>query len=286
MTTMLNLFALMKNDSIKRIVTNSDLQKEISTFFTNLKNSFYQSQDEILFDGRYKVDTNEIFVIPDFPIPNTIQNALINPLTIDILNLKTDKEAIKGIFTGVWNETNKHISFQTFDIRKILSQKLTLINSRDTFTKLEDPGLTIDNSIQALIHENKMLFYSYHSANKLFDLSDYYKEATNEDLEKFAESNILNFEDNQWFIQNADSIVRKKVALLQKNSILENTSIKDVKKIAKTLDIPLDINDKNQICIPKDKKKLKEIIRFLDEDYFIAPLTQRKCMTNSKMYLK
>jgi len=34
-----------------------------------------------------------------------------------------------------------------------------------------------------------------------------------------------------------------------------------------------------------DKKEVKELIRFLDEGYVIAPLTKRKCLTNSRHYL-
>jgi len=40
-----------------------------------------------------------------------------------------------------------------------------------------------------------------------------------------------------------------------------------------------------KLIIPQDKKELKELFRFLDEDYVTAPLTQRRCLINSKKYL-
>ena len=49
--------------------------------------------------------------------------------------------------------------------------------------------------------------------------------------------------------------------------------------------IHIAVNDDGKLVIPEDKKQLKELIRFLDEDYVTAPLTKRKCLTNSKKYL-
>ena len=38
---------------------------------------------------------------------------------------------------------------------------------------------------------NKLIFNSYNNAKRLFDLSEYYKEATDEDLNNFAKDELF-----------------------------------------------------------------------------------------------
>ena len=95
------------------------------------------------------------------------------------------------------------------------------------------------------------------------------------------------------FKGNADSIIRKKVALLQKNEVLKDLSVTDIQNVINSFnqDLPVEhhinitVNAMGKLVVPQDKKQLKELIRFLDEDYVTAPLTKRKCLTNSKQYL-
>ena len=95
------------------------------------------------------------------------------------------------------------------------------------------------------------------------------------------------------FKTNADSIIRKKIALLQKNKVLKDISVADIQMVVNNFNqelpeehhISITVNDDGKLVIPEDKKQLKELIRFLDEDYVTTPLTKRKCLTNSKQYL-
>ena len=101
------------------------------------------------------------------------------------------------------------------------------------------------------------------------------------------------FEDESSFMANADSVVRKKIALLQQNHVLDDLSVNDIKTVSDDFNqhvadehkIDIMINDEGKLVIPKEKQQLKELIRFLDEDYVTAPLTKRRCLTNSKKYL-
>ncbi len=124
------------------------------------------------------------------------------------------------------------------------------------------------------------------------DLSEYYTAATDTDLDTFSENDLFEFEDKDSFKTNADSVIRKKIALLQKNHVMDNLSINDIETVANDFNqhvaeehkIDIAINN-GKLVIPQDKSQLKELIRFLDEDYVTAPLTKRRCLTNSKKYL-
>lgn len=283
-----NLIALMKNGDGKRIVTSGALQSEITEYFEGIASSFNEGKENIPFDGSYTVGDDEIFIIKKFQIDDRISESIKNPLTLDILDIKQDCRDIQAIYCGEWSSSKKKINFQTFDSRKVLDQKFTLINSSNTYTRLNDPGIILGSKIDVQFNDGNIYFFSYHNARRVLDLSQYYKEATDQDLESFSEDDMFDFEDKSWFVENSDSTIRKKVALLQKNNVLSSSSINDIETEAKRLSIDISITGSGsarKIHFPRDKKQVKEIVRFLDEDYFISSLTKQKCLTNSKRYL-
>jgi len=168
-----------------------------------------------------------------------------------------------------------------------------LIGSGDTYKKLESPGLILQDKLTANFDNGTLYFSSYHNTKRFLDLADYYQEATDADLDTFAGSELFSLEDESSFKANADSIVRKKIALLQKNHVLQDLEVSDIQAVADNFNqelpeehhISIELNEDGKIVIPADKKQLKELVRFLDEDYVTAPLTKRKCLTNSKKYL-
>jgi hypothetical protein len=220
-----NLIALMKNGESKRIVTSGDLQTEITKYFEEIGSSFKEGKEIIPFDGSYTVGDDEIFIIEDFPIDDRVSESIQNPLTLDILDVKQDCKEVQAIYCGECKPSNKVIHFQTFDTRKVLAQKFTLINSSNTYSRLNDPGIILGSKIDVQFVDGNIYFLSYHNARRVLDLSQYYKEATDQDLESFSEDDLFEFEDKDWFIENSDSTIRKKVALLQKNNVLSKLMI-------------------------------------------------------------
>lgn len=284
---MLNLFALVndKDDPVRRIPLSRDLQSEITDFLSEQIRNFHTGQHEIDFSGSYNADEGEIFRIREYPLDNNIVDAIENPLERDVLNLREIKHRIVALFTGSWSNNGKLIGFQSFDPRKIISKGFTIINSGDTYTKLEDPGITLQDKLTALYDGTDLLFYSYHNTRHFVDLSDYYREATDADLKNFASNRSLFVEDANLFMQNADLIIRKKIALLQKNRVLGKVAVKDIRTSAKQFGLDIEIKNGKKLVLPSDKNELMNVLRFLDEDYFNTVLTKRKCLTNSKEYL-
>lgn len=289
-----NLFALLDDEQtpIRRIPLTNQFQQDLGTFFSTQQQDFIADKQTIEFTGSYNVDLGEIFQIEDYPLPEVVSDALSNPLNNPILNLNTETHRIKALFTGNWTDQEQQVSFQVFDAGKLLSKGWTLIGSNDTYKKLEEPGLILQDKLTAHFLDGNLLFVSYHNTKRFLDLSDYYTAATDTDLDVFAENELFEFEDQDTFKGNADSIIRKKIALLQKNNVLDNLSINDIETVANDLnqhvadEYKINITTNNgKLVIPKDKKQLKELIRFLDEDYVTAPLTKRRCLTNSKQYL-
>lgn len=294
-----NLFALVDDDDrpIRRIPLTADLNAELAQLFAEQKAALLNERQAIAFTGSYNVDDGEIFTIADYPLPSAIGQAIGNPLTCPVLNLNTETQRIKALFSGNWSATARAVSFQVFDTGKLLSNRWTLvglpIHAGDTYKRLEEPGLILQDKLTAYFDNGTLYFYSYHNTKRILGLSDYYREATDTDLDAFADTDLFVFENRERFKQQADSIIRKKIALLQKNEVLNDISVTDIQAVANTFNAELPqehhinivVNNDGKLVIPGDRKQLKELIRFLDEDYVTAPLTKRKCLTNSKQYL-
>jgi len=291
----INLFALVEDEQapIRRIPLTADLGVELAQFFASQQSEFLSNKTEITFSGSYNVDSGELFTIAEYPLPEAIGSALANPLPCQVLNLNNETHRIKALFTGHWSNSNKAVNFQVFDSGKLLTKGLTLIGSGNNYKKLEEPGLILQDKLTAHYANGALYFSSYHNTKRFLDLSEYYREATDTDLNAFVETELFVFEDESSFKENADSIIRKKVALLQKNEVLKNLTVTDIQTVANNFNqallpeyhIQITIDAAGKLVIPQDKKQLKELIRFLDEDYVTAPLSKRKCLTNSKQYL-
>lgn len=294
-----NLFALVDHDDtpIRRIPLTAALNTELEQLFADQQTTLLGEKQLIAFTGSYNVDDGEIFTIADYPLPSNIGQAISNPLTCPVLNLNTETHRIKALFSGTWSATNKTVNFQVFDAGKLLSNRWTLvglpIHAGDTYKRLEQPGLILQDKLTAHFHNGTLHFNSYHNTKRFLDLADYYREATDTDLDAFTATELFAFENEAGFKDQADSIIRKKIALLQKNKVLKDITVTDIQTVANNFNaelpeehhISIIVTDAGKLLIPEDKKQLKELIRFLDEDYVTAPLTKRKCLTNSKQYL-
>lgn len=294
-----NLFALVDDDEapIRRIPLTATLNAELAQLFAEQQAALSGDKQPIAFTGSYNVDEGEIFTITDYPLLQAFEQAISNPLICQILILNTETHRIKALFSGHWTSSSEVVNFQLFDTGKLLSNRWTLIglpiHAGETYKRLEEPGLILQDKLTAHYSNGTLYFTSYHNTKRFLDLSKYYHEATDTDLDAFTNTELFAFEDAIGFKSHADSIIRKKIALLQKNKVLENITVIDIQNVANNFNaelpekyhISITVNDNGKLVIPRDKKQLKELIRFLDEDYVTAPLTKRKCLTNSKHYL-
>ncbi len=273
----MNLYALLKNNDINRVQLSDELQNDLNDYFDGTIITF-TSKTEIQFNGEYKPEDNQILTITDYDLPFSID--FNNPLKIE--RLTNDKiESIKGLIVN----NNDFVLFQTFDNRKIIKpEKWHLIYSSNTFSKIENKGITIEQKIDVLykIHEKKLLFFSYHNASKIFDLSDYYRGATNNEINNFLNNDL--FSTSEININLFNSRLRKKVFQIEKNKVLEKVAnkIEEIKNYANSIGIQLNLDSSNKIVFPSDKKEIEQFIYFLNDDLYKSPITEFCYETNSK----
>ncbi len=119
----------------------------------------------------------------------------------------------------------------------------------------------------------------------MFDVSEYYKEATDGDIKQFASMACLMVSDSAQLVQISDTWVRRKIWLISQSQILDKVPMADIKAVATEFHIDFNTEINNgveKLLIPTDKKQLKTILRFLDEDYYKSPLLSNYYLANSK----
>lgn len=288
----LNLFALT-NDPSKRIVKfdlASRVQTDLTTYLKSQEESFDQAEEEIEFDGKYKPDNGEVLCINNYDDIDDLKSAIESPLGIDLVEPTEDFfNDIKALFTGYADDDgNVKVLLQNFDRRIISTNGLSIFHSANVYKKIEGIGLTVDHKLTATLEDGKLKFFSFHNTRQIFDLSEYYKEATDDDVLEFASLDIVQTVDTDQLIEMSDSWVRRKISLIQQSGILQNVPINEMKAVATEFNIPFTTvtEDSDEvICIPDNKQDLKKLLRFLDEDYYKSPLSKTNFVTNSKRAL-
>lgn len=286
----LSLFALTSDPS-KRIVKfdlSNDVQSDLTTYLQQQEASFDQFQEEIVFDGKYKPDEGEVLYIDNYDDLDGLENAVKNPTSLDLVDPTEDFfHEIKALFSGyALPDGSVKILLQNFDRRRIISTNgLSIFHSANVYKKIEGIGLTIDCKLTATLELGKLRFFSFHNARQIFDLSEYYKVATDDDVVEFSELEIIKVESKDKLLEMSDSWVRRKISLIQQSGILQNVPINEMKAVAIEFNIPFTTiidNGVEFIKIPGSKSNLKKLLRFLDEDYYKSPLSKTNCITNSK----
>ena len=167
----------------------------------------------------------------------------------------------------------------------ISASKIHLFLSGDTFVADKRIGLSIGKHVDCLFSDGKLQFTSFFFARQIFELSNYYREATNSDIIDFIGNETISMDDGEEFSKVANSWERRKIASIMDSGILRNYTATKIKSIAKQTGIELSIKDK-RIVIPTDKKERRIVLGFLDEEVYKGAFSQTIYQTNSKRKAK
>ena len=273
----MNIYCIIReSNAIKRIQLSQDLHNRLNDYLNESITPIKQKKT-VLFSGEYKPEENEILYIENFDNPH---------INIDALSTgQLDENEIESIKTLVFKMDDKKIAYQCFDNRKIIRpEKWFLIYSNNTYCKIDNRGLIIDNKIDAIFCGNKLLFSSYHNASKIFDLSRYYREATDNEIENFIKNKII--KDGESFDKNLlNSKMKKKIYLILKNNVLKQVkdNFESVAEYSEKVGMSSCFDKSNtKIIFPNDKNKVEKLLNFLNDDLYNSPITGNNYETNSK----
>ncbi len=266
-----------------KIETDKKAQAAICQSYAQAYSMMLEGTEYIAFDGNYSPGADETLCIHDFALEEMIRDAVETPAGINsFVPNETNKDKIKAIFVGEICDGKMVIAFQKFKKEQYISVKgINLFFDKETFVQEKRFGISISDEIDCIYEDGKLLFKSFFMAKQIFSLMEYYREATHGEVERFTQMKELAMDNAEIFIGQADSRVRKKIASIMDSKVLEKYSARDIQRIGGQTGINVVIRDK-KIVIPTDKKQMKIILGFLDEEVYKGYFSNATYITNSK----
>lgn len=274
------VFFRLIDGSIRKVLLTNEAVRDIVALWERSYSKFISDDiKEVAFNGSYKPDDEEVlYVTMDLPdcfadIPDNTNN--YNEIAIPEDKIKT---------VCLYHDGNYY--FQNFMNNYIVkASNIALFWSGDTFKKFEEKkAFTIEETLNAIYHNGKLYFRSYASAKQIFDLTDFYIEATNEDIDSVFGNEVFAGTDCEWMRANCDSTMRKQIKSIEDSGILDklNVTTKTFKSWAKKAGIPEGVYNTGNLVFPKSKKECKVILSFLNDDIFEGHFTKSIYLSNSK----
>lgn len=291
------LFALIETDDktiqIKRVVEDRETQKTVNQIFSDASHQLVSGKTPVRFDGKYvpQPDDTDFLYIDEFTLPQEIIDAFNNPQGLDAFEPSSDDfPKIKALFIGkhvvVKGKDVYSAAFQKFRSEQyILTNKLHLFFSGKTFMADNRIGIIIGKQIDCLFCDGQLKFKSFHFARQIFDLSEYYREATNADVHNFVSDALISMDGGEEFSTTANSWERRKIATIMDSGILKDYTASKIKTLAKKTGLDILVRD-NKLVIPIEKQERRIVFGFLDEEVYKGVFSQNLYQTNSKKKAK
>jgi hypothetical protein len=283
----MTLFAYCKTgqtSAIKRIPMTQPVQTNIKALFTAQEKAFKKGRtSETAFDGDWKPDEDELLTLD----VNTEVQALIdaaggNALSLPVIDTANFAgENICALFTAEGASSNRRLLIQRFTANQLLNRKRAWLLQNNNFRELTEAAFTIGSSLACVVEAGLVKFDSYHNLRAIFDLSEYYEEATDEDIDDIAAHASLDFDDLDAFKSAATQTIRKLVHKVIKSGVLNNYTSHEIQTRAAATGLNLVI-DNGVIQVPTDKALARQLFSFLDDSLYEASLSGQRYLTNSK----
>lgn len=274
-------------DELYRLEVDADTQREVCSSFDSALNDLISEKRKISFDGSYKPHNDEFLAIENFQLSDAIKDVIRDPLGVPAYQKENGEfYDIKAIFVGKRIETDDterfEVVFQRFRKEQYISTRwVNLFFTNETFRREKNFGISISDSADCYYTEGELQFSSFYFARQIFDLSEYYRSATDQEVQAFTTSDKLSFEDTETFNNSANTWIRRKIAMINDSDVLVNYKASEIKKLAKDAGITIVVENK-KVVIPNDKEQIKVILGFLDEEAYKGPFSRNTFLANSK----
>ncbi len=274
-------------ETILRLEVDASTQRKINEIFDRPVEEM-MGKEAVKFFGEYTPTEDEVLVIEDFVLSNQLMEAFRNPISIDSLVFgKEEEPKIKALCVGYFDDREKfyRAAFQKFRKNQYISQSamMRLLFDENTFKEDKRTGLAISESVDCIYVNGKLFFTSYYFAKQIFDLSRYYRDATDNEVKRFIDSPIFDFNGSEEiFFKNAKPRIRRRIASILDSGVIDTYNAKEIRSIAKKqVNIKIAIKD-NKIQFPKEKKDIDLLLCFLEEEAWTGYFSGDVFMANGK----
>ena len=282
-----NLFAACRIDGElvpKRVQLDQTIQQQVEGIFAHQGQRFFEDIDEeVPFDGRWKPDDNELLTLEVTSEAEMFQETLSkNPTSVEPLGLSNfTNVGVKALFAGDGANDAGRVLVQRFTGGQVLNRKFALFLQGNSFRRLVTPAFTLANSLTFVIDGGLIKFRSFSNLRAILDVTEIYRDATDQELRDFAGHPSLRVADLEDFMLTADQITRKLINAVVASRVLDVYSTAEIREAAATTQLDLDVQG-GRIVLPTERREMKNLLQFLDEGRYNGPLSGRTYVTNSR----
>lgn len=266
---------------------NLSFSSEIRNFIlTNIKNKLnYLKESDI---GLYNCISNNFDSIEYIENDNNnIDRLKLHDLTFSNMDDLKWKDANLLIYKiSLENSTNNIFILKKLDNKlKFLKKGVYGYLIKGQFSKISDPMLYLDDSIDLIIYGKSIFIINHMAYERVFDIYDQYKQQAEDILDKtkLFKEKIENFENfkNEALSNKA---YQRRLAKLKSNTendptlFLEN--IKQTKKIVE--DFNLDLSIENEKIIYNNPTQISSIISLMQDAYYKTLIGDKNGIDNSR----
>lgn len=277
-------YAWMKNDgAMLRIKLAADASQNLNCMLSASIDILDACKKEEYSD--YKLDNDEAYVIEGFSsLPEGIENTLtpINSETLVYLEYCMD-DIIAFVFPYIKDNTQCYAFQAPRKETKTLRGGIKLFLERDTFTIDNRILLTVTGDVDCIVTGTTAVFRSEYYMQRVFSLSEYYREATRGEVETFVRLPSLHFESGDVFTAMAeDKIIRRRIGFLLDCGFFTNQPIDAIQAKAQQIIPGLSIVANDRIHFPNNKSQCKQLLKMFCDEVYRGVFSNEVFETNSK----
>ena len=268
---------------LKRVLIDDALIDEIREIFRTQEADFHFGCEEIQFSGTWRADDDEIMTLPLPASAQALSDAMQDMSessleTVDARNIA--EEAVRGI--AVVPQIGKVLAQKYYDSQTLLPGRF-LIPSADgvSFRRTDNPALTFDRNLVCIIEDGLLKFKSLTALGRLIDTTEIFREATAEEIGAFAQHRLIDAIDFTRFESSLNQVTRKLIYVIQTEEILDGCTIESIELAASQTDFALKVEN-GRIRLPTSSTEIKDLLKFLNDDYYQGAVSQRNFVSNSK----
>lgn len=276
-------FAWMNDGEMLRVKLSNSAQETLDEMISASIDTMRTYHPESF--GDYKIEDDEIYIINNFRnLPVNIRDTLtpVNAETIEYHTFEID-DVKAFVFPFCIDEVVSYAFQAPRKETKTLRGGLKLFLDRDTFVIDERPIITITGEIDCIASDQSIIFKSTYYIQRYFPITEYYREATVENVEQFVLIPNLSFENQEMFkVMAEDKIMRRKIALLMDQNFFSTQTPESIQENARKIIPEITIVENNHIHFPNDKKKCKQILKIFCDEVYRGTFSNAVFETNSK----
>ena len=289
MTREFHLLAVVVNgqrSKLLRIPLHSSQKQDMMKNWDLEYVSFIQDFQQIEYRAGHNLKNQQCFRFIDFELPQWIAEQTIETIAT-VAEIGADNETfnrIQGTVAFTRNYNNEEVLlFQDFARSNVISPGRFLQFADTSYRLTEHSGFLLKQKLSAVYHpsDRKLLFRDFRGVNSFLPIFEFYKKVSEQEIRDLLTNSLFLTEDPDAWAKGASHWFRVRLLRLRESGLLDRFSAQEIKARSDGFDIPIELVG-DRIVFPTDSDSAKELLVFLNEEYFKGPLTDTIYRTNHK----